>query len=205
MRAWNLLSDRLLNVRTGTLGVSFVAIGLALVTSGCGDPMIVPVVMPGSKPVLEISEADAAEALGEQGAQGGVQVPSTQVDTGIFPAQPTNPGETRTLSSNIQYLTLQPGTGPEAKPGQTAVVHYIGMLPNGSTFDSSRDRGKPLKFVIGAGDVIRGWDLGVTGMLVGETRRLRIPPELAYGAQGSPPVIPPNATLVFEVELLELQ
>ena len=123
----------------------------------------------------------------------------------IFPASPSKPGETLTTATTLRYTTLQPGTGAAAAPGQRAVVHYVGMLPNGTKFDSSRDRGKPFSFTIGAGEVIRGWDMGITGMLVGETRRMQIPPELGYGAQGSPPVIPPNSPLIFEVELLEAQ
>jgi FKBP-type peptidyl-prolyl cis-trans isomerase len=202
MRAW---LERIFHLRTWCLVVLGWGLGLAVLTAGCADPLVVPVVMPGSKPILEISEAEAAEANGEQLEKGQAQIPAGQVDYSIFPADPTAIGESKTLSSNLQYSTLKEGTGPAAKPGQTALVHYVGMLPNGSTFDSSRDRGKPFAFQIGARQVITGWDLGVTGMLVGETRRLRIPPELGYGAQGSPPVIPPNSPLVFEVELLELK
>ncbi|MFY0571870.1 FKBP-type peptidyl-prolyl cis-trans isomerase [Archangium lansingense] len=97
------------------------------------------------------------------------------------------------------------GTGTEAKSGKTVTVHYVGTLTNGSKFDSSRDRGQGFTFRLGAGQVIQGWDMGVDGMKVGGVRKLTIPPELGYGAGGFPPVIPPNSTLVFEVELLDVR
>ena len=94
------------------------------------------------------------------------------------------------------------GTGAEAKSGQRVSVHYTGWLTDGKKFDSSVDRGKPFSFQLGAGQVIKGWDQGVAGMKVGGKRKLTIPPDLGYGARGAGGVIPPNATLVFEVELL---
>ena len=184
--------------------VRFVAFSCWLV-SGCADPLVVPVVMPGSKPITVVSESDAAQAIGEAGQSGTIQVPTSSLDISILPATPTKPGETATTATVLAYTTLKEGTGPAITAGQTAIVHYEGMLDNGSKFDSSRDRGKPFTFQIGAGQVIRGWEVGVAGMLVGETRRLMIPPELGYGAKGSPPVIPPNSKLVFEVELLGVQ
>lgn len=105
----------------------------------------------------------------------------------------------------LQKEIITPGTGAEAKSGDTVEVHYTGTLTNGSTFDSSLDRGTPFSFPLGGGMVIKGWDLGIAGMKVGEKARLTIPPELGYGAMGYPPVIPANATLVFEVELLAIQ
>jgi hypothetical protein len=97
------------------------------------------------------------------------------------------------------------GKGAEAKGGDTVSVHYVGTLANGREFDSSRKHGKPFEFQLGAGRVIKGWDQGVVGMKVGGKRKLVIPPSLAYGARGMPPVIPPSATLTFEVELLEVK
>ena len=94
------------------------------------------------------------------------------------------------------------GTGDEAVVGKGVSVHYTGWLTDGTKFDSSKDRGTPFSFTIGSGQVIKGWDQGVTGMKVGGIRKLTIPPELGYGARGAGGVIPPNATLVFEVELL---
>jgi len=99
---------------------------------------------------------------------------------------------------------LTEGTGAEAAAGQTVSVHYTGWLTDGQKFDSSKDRNQPFEFSLGAGMVIRGWDEGVQGMKVGGVRKLTIPPELGYGARGAGGVIPPNATLVFEVELLDV-
>lgn len=103
---------------------------------------------------------------------------------------------------SLQIETLKPGAGDEAVSGKSVTVHYVGTLTDGKKFDSSRDRGQGFTFKLGLGQVIQGWDRGVAGMKVGEVRKLTIPPEMGYGARGYPPVIPPNATLVFEVELL---
>jgi FKBP-type peptidyl-prolyl cis-trans isomerase len=97
------------------------------------------------------------------------------------------------------------GTGAEAKEGSTVSVHYTGTLKNGTKFDSSRDKGQPFPFTIGKGEVIKGWDKGVAGMKVGGKRKLTIPYELAYGEKGKPPTIPAKATLLFDVELLEVK
>lgn len=99
---------------------------------------------------------------------------------------------------------LKQGTEPVAKLGDSVTVNYVGTLENGTKFDSSIDRNAPFTFPLGAGRVIKGWDLGVVGMKIGEKRKLTIPPELAYGQNGRPPIIPPNATLIFEVELLKI-
>jgi FKBP-type peptidyl-prolyl cis-trans isomerase len=107
--------------------------------------------------------------------------------------------------SGLEYLDLAVGTGREAGPGDTATVHYTGWLENGTKFDSSHDHGKPFSFRVGAGQVIKGWDEGVTGMKVGGKRKLTVPPHLGYGGRGAGGVIPPNAKLTFEVELLGLR
>ncbi len=104
------------------------------------------------------------------------------------------------MSLIIEDLSV--GEGAEAVAGKQVTVHYTGWLTNGSKFDSSLDRGEPFDFSLGRGQVIRGWDEGVAGMKVGGKRKLTIPPEMGYGARGAGGVIPPNATLVFEVELL---
>jgi FKBP-type peptidyl-prolyl cis-trans isomerase FkpA len=103
----------------------------------------------------------------------------------------------------IEDITV--GNGDEAMAGKHVVVHYTGWLTNGSKFDSSKDRNDPFDFRLGAGQVITGWDDGVAGMKVGGKRKLTIPPEMAYGSRGAGGVIPPNATLVFEVELLAVK
>ena len=120
---------------------------------------------------------------------------SEQVDV-----QATRPSEQPVTTLQIQDVVV--GTGAEAKAGMTVTVNYAGTLTDGTKFDSSYDRGQPFSFALGAGQVIKGWDEGVAGMKVGGKRKLVIPPSLGYGATGAGGVIPPNATLVFEVELL---
>jgi FKBP-type peptidyl-prolyl cis-trans isomerase FkpA len=109
-----------------------------------------------------------------------------------------------TTPSGLKYEEVKEGSGEAAASGQTVFVHYTGWLTNGTKFDSSKDRGQPFSFPLGGGRVIKGWDEGVAGMKVGGVRKLTIPPELGYGARGAGGVIPPNATLVFEVELLKV-
>jgi FKBP-type peptidyl-prolyl cis-trans isomerase len=113
-------------------------------------------------------------------------------------------GKPKTTSSGLQYWDIVVGTGATAVAGKPVKVHYTGWLTNGKKFDSSVDRGQPFVFPLGGGQVIKGWDEGVAGMKVGGKRQLRIPPELGYGARGAGGAIPPNATLIFDVELLEV-
>ncbi len=114
-------------------------------------------------------------------------------------------GQAITTDSGLQYIDLLEGKGRQAELGDQATVHYTGWLANGVKFDSSLDRGQPFSFRVGAGQVIKGWDEGVGTMKVGGKRKLIIPPNLAYGPRGAGTVIPPNATLTFEVELLGLR
>jgi peptidylprolyl isomerase len=120
-------------------------------------------------------------------------------------------GKVVTTNSGLKYIDTKPGDGAAAKAGDTVKVHYTGWLTTdegktkGKKFDSSLDRGKPFGFSLGAGDVIKGWDEGVAGMKVGGKRTLIIPPDLGYGKRGAGDDIPPNSTLLFEVELLEIK
>lgn len=113
-------------------------------------------------------------------------------------------GQPTTTPSGLQYWDIVVGTGDTAVPGKPVSVHYTGWLTDGKKFDSSLDRGQPFVFTLGQGDVIKGWDEGVAGMKVGGKRQLRIPPSLGYGDSGAGGVIPPNATLIFDVELIEV-
>jgi FKBP-type peptidyl-prolyl cis-trans isomerase len=132
-----------------------------------------------------------------------------------FRSRPLNPPIARELAVNEDALTTTPsglryqdvteGDGAEARAGDTVSVHYTGWLTDGSQFDGSRGRGAPLTFQLGAGRVIAGWEEGVAGMKVGGSRKLVVPAQLGYGARGFPPVIPPNATLVFDIELLGIK
>lgn len=118
-------------------------------------------------------------------------------NTGAEPREQTTP-------SGLRYIDYGGGSGPAAKAGDRVSVHYTGTLENGQKFDSSRDRNQPFQFGLGRGQVIKGWDEGVAGMKVGDKRRLIIPSDLGYGSRGAGGVIPPNATLVFDVELLDI-
>lgn len=130
---------------------------------------------------------------GRGGAGGGEFAPELGIDLSVM----------ERTESGLYIQTLEPGDGPVVRRGQTVVAHYTGWLTDGTKFDSSRDRGEPLRIPIGMDRVIDGWDEGIVGMRVGETRRLVIPPELAYGEAGAGGgVIPPNATLIFEIEIL---
>jgi peptidylprolyl isomerase len=122
-------------------------------------------------------------------------------------AAPVNPAQDENLvttASGLKYVDLIEGTGAQPQRGQTVSVHYTGTLENGTQFDSSHDRGRPFQFRLGVGQVIQGWDEGISSMKVGGRRKLIIPANLAYGERGAGGVIPPNATLIFDVELLRI-
>ena len=110
-----------------------------------------------------------------------------------------------TTKSGLKYIDENEGTGKEAKAGNTVSVHYTGTLKDGTKFDSSLDRKKPFTFILGRRQVIPGWDIGVVGLEVGGKRKLTIAPELAYGEEGSGTKIPPNSTLIFEIEMLRIK
>ena len=143
--------------------------------------------------VLVCAFLGAASGCGGKAESGGGGAGPTKVS-----------GPPTTTASGLQYWDIVVGTGATAAAGNLVSVHYTGWLTNGQKFDSSVDRGQPFSFPLGAGQVIKGWDEGVAGMKVGGKRQLRIPPELGYGAGGAGGVIPGNATLIFDVELLQV-
>ena len=157
------------------------------------------------------SEDTEAPASSSTASESTVDTPSSSDATSTTPA-PAGPTEVAdsvyaTSTAGLKTAALTEGSGTEATSGDRVTVHYTGWLQSDSTkFDSSRDRGEPFSFTLGAGEVIRGWDQGVRGMKVGGIRQLVIPPDLAYGSRGAGGgAIPPNATLIFEVELLEVR
>lgn len=159
-----------------------------------------------------------SDTVGATTASPGMETPAGMESPGMEPTTgggdtltpppgaggPPPAGTQKSLPSGVKYTEMAPGTGATAEKGKTVFVNYTGWLTNGEKFDSSADHGKPIDFVLGAGNVIPGWEQGVEGMKVGEKRRLEIPPDQAYGAAGIGP-IPPNATLIFEVELVDVK
>ncbi len=113
-------------------------------------------------------------------------------------------GDIQETPSGLKYIVIEEGEGDKPAKGKKVKVHYTGKLEDGSVFDSSIKRGVPIEFTLGVGQVIKGWDEGILDMKVGEKRQLIIPPDLGYGPNGHPPVIPPNSTLIFDVELVEI-
>lgn len=145
--------------------------------------------------------------VSDTGSQEGVEARSETENASMSATEgpPPATGDTVTTDSGLQYIVIRPGEGPRPQSGQQVRVHYTGWLTDGSKFDSSIDRGDPFAFPLGQGRVIRGWDEGVALMQVGEKRRLIIPPQLGYGERGAGGVIPPGATLIFDVELLGIE
>jgi FKBP-type peptidyl-prolyl cis-trans isomerase len=179
---------------------------LGLAASGCEEPAeMVPVAAPGT-PYTRTPppEKEEPQALGEGASRTPTDQTKKKAVAGTI-SPPTEPGQARTTPSGVKYETLKPGDGAEIKPGQSATVHYTGTLADGTVFDKNEGSDKPASFPIGKEAVIAGWDEAVPGMKVGERRKMTIPPELAYGATGSAPKVPANATLTFEVELLGIQ
>jgi FKBP-type peptidyl-prolyl cis-trans isomerase len=145
-------------------------------------------------------------------ALGAAVIPSVSAQTTTPPASAQGASKLDAMPTDLQKIDVKQGSGAEATAGKVVIVHYTGWLYDpskpdhkGSKFDSSRDAGKPFDFPLGGGRVIKGWDQGVAGMKVGGQRTLIIPPNMGYGARGAGGVIPPNATLIFDVELLEVK
>ncbi|GAB4451245.1 MAG: hypothetical protein OHK0029_00060 [Armatimonadaceae bacterium] len=179
-------------------------LGAGLIGAGCE-----------SQPETASSETTTTEAAPATGAEAGA---TAEGDNMMGPPAPGPEAESASAAkadlynadklvktdSGLKYEEVKEGTGPSPKSGQYVKVHYTGNLEDGTKFDSSRDRGEPFVFNIGTSQVIKGWDEGVMSMKVGGQRKLVVPADLGYGDRGAPPVIPPGATLVFDVELLEV-
>lgn len=163
--------------------------------------IILAVVVGGLYLFSKIANNDAVDGinLDEEAAEG-----DNNTDAQNAPAMDSEKQPNFEVGDELRAEILREGTGEGAKNGDKVSVHYVGVLEDGTKFDSSLDRGQPFVFTLGAGQVIRGWDLGVVGMKVGEIRRLFIPSEFGYGERGAGDSIPPNANLIFEVELLEI-
>lgn len=188
------------------------AVFAALFAAGCSPQTPEPTATTdASTPVTSASPEASASPNGSAASPGtatetttvGPPAPAADAGASGAPAPFKSNGKKITTKSGLVYEQMTPGTGPAPKPGQTVRVHYIGTLQDGTKFDSSYDRGEPIPFPLGGGQVIRGWDEGIALMKVGERGRLTIPGDLAYGAAPPPGApIPPNATLVFDVTLV---
>lgn len=187
---------------------SLVILGLGLLATGCTEPEhLLPAVPPGINArtfIEQPKEADEPQALGEQAAVTSKSAAKPAIVADLVPAEPTAIGESKTTPGGVKYETLKEGTGAVAKAGQRVTVHYKGTLEDGRKFDSSYDRKEPSDFEIGTGAVIKGWDQAVPGMRIGERRKLVVPPNMGYGALGQGSSVPPNATLIFEIELIDV-
>ncbi len=194
----------------------FFSLALLLVLGGCGPKSSDQSASKGSAQQQSATQQPAAEtqtsqAPAETAGAGGTgqtaepakEQPMNQPKGAPGQPTPTTDEQTKTTASGLKYVDLVEGTGPSPKPGQTVSVNYTGWLTSGKKFDSSFDRNQPFSFMIGQGQVIKGWDEGVMSMKVGGKRKLIIPPALAYGSRDvGNGLIPANSTLIFEVELL---
>lgn len=201
------LSVREILISFGIMVVCLVVLIGAQLVGGRPEATAAELSSSQSAAVVAAAEPNASEMLLAQQSGEAADLEATpsseeSMSSEDAPAEPDE--ELVTTESGLQYVDLVEGSGASPQSGQTVTVHYTGTLADGTKFDSSRDRGRPFSFRIGVGQVIRGWDEGVMSMKVGGQRKLVIPPELGYGAQGAGGVIPPNATLIFDVELLRI-
>ena len=172
------------------LALTLLCAGIALTNYGCGPKEDATPTPPAPAPPTTAPPANQT-------------TPASA--TPAAPADAAKPGKTVKLPDGLEYTDVTVGTGPTPLDGQKVVVNYTGTLIDGTKFDSSLDRNEPFEFTLAGNGVIKGWDEGVRGMKVGGKRKLKIPPELGYGKQGSPPKIPANATLLFEIDLLDVK
>jgi FKBP-type peptidyl-prolyl cis-trans isomerase len=173
------------------------AVAAAALLIGCNQEKIETAGTAGS--------TSSSSASGQSGGSGATTATGSGSSVSATTTTPPSAAQEMTLPGGLKYQDLTVGTGAEATPGRRITVHYTGWLTDGTKFDSSVDRGQPYTLTLGAGEVIQGWDQGIVGMKVGGKRKLTIPHPLAYGPSGRPPVIPPSATLLFDVELLGVQ
>jgi len=166
---------------------------------------MIPTAPPGAIVTRTDPAPEVAQAQGEMAApEPATTTPPAELPGFLPAAEPTAKGETKTTKGGVKYETLKAGTGPELKFRQAGMLHYVGTLETGKVFDSTRTSNEPRKFRIGVDPLIRGWEEAVTGMKVGEVRKMIIPPALGYKETGKGADVPPNATLIFEVELVEI-
>lgn len=182
-----------------------ILISLGILAACCLVLVVAQFTTPQANAVAaNLTPEDAVELVASAAAEP-VQIAQAAADLAPSPETDAMSDETLvTTDSGLQYVEVVEGTGAMPQPGQRVTVHYTGTLEDGTKFDSSRDRGRPFTFQIGVGQVIKGWDEGVGTMRVGGQRKLVIPSELGYGSRGAGGVIPPNATLIFDVELLRI-
>ncbi|MEM6450107.1 MAG: FKBP-type peptidyl-prolyl cis-trans isomerase [Cyanobacteria bacterium P01_D01_bin.105] len=178
-----------------------ILISFGVVAACCAMLLIAQFTGGDGEQAIAGKSADAPVAQETLVAQGSADDLSIEEETMADAAADEN---VITTDSGLQYVVIAEGDGAAPQPGNRVFVHYVGTLEDGTKFDSSRDRGRPFDFTIGQGQVIKGWDEGVGLMKVGDRRKLIIPPDLGYGARGAGGVIPPNATLIFDVELLRI-
>ncbi|MGD1927351.1 MAG: FKBP-type peptidyl-prolyl cis-trans isomerase [Leptolyngbyaceae cyanobacterium] len=172
---------------------------VAQVTGGQTEAIAANLTAPDAAVVTETQIAQAAEDLTAE-----EETMSEEMSEEMTGEEASTEATLTTTESGLQYEDIVEGTGAMPQSGQRVTVHYTGTLEDGTKFDSSRDRNRPFSFTIGVGQVIKGWDEGVASMRVGGQRNLIIPPELGYGSRGAGGVIPPDATLLFDVELLRI-